>query len=194
MGSTSIPGLPAKPAIDLDVVVRWPLELDKATERFVALGYTHRAHLKMQDRRALKRSGTTHNVYVCLSDGVSLLNHLTFRDHLRTHPADAAVYATLKKELARNFQNDKCRYIKGKTDFILSILEQRFPNFLSQFLWVKRFLDQGQVPLRQQLIFHQRIHFTGLSPAVEPTVHPKVRRKLQPDSVPKTTHVNRINE
>ena len=46
------------------------------------------------------------------------------RDYLRTHPSEAAAYSTLKHRLAEQFPNDRERYVVGKTDFILSILEQ----------------------------------------------------------------------
>jgi GrpB-like predicted nucleotidyltransferase (UPF0157 family) len=124
VGSTAVPGLPAKPAIDLDVVVETHADLFTATERLVSLGYIHRNNLSTPDRRAFKLAGASHNLYVCLRNGVSLLNHVTFRDHLRTHPADAAEYAALKRELVSKFPGNKCQYIEGKTAFILSILER----------------------------------------------------------------------
>ena len=124
VGSTAVPGLPAKPAIDLAIVVETGSDLLIATERLVSLGYMHRHNLSTPDRRAFKVAGTAHNLYVCLRDGISLHNHLTFRDHLRTHPVASAQYAALKWELVRKFPDNKCEYIEGKTAFILSILER----------------------------------------------------------------------
>src|SRR5579884_1064733 len=82
VGSTAVIGLPAKPAIDLDVIVDTQSNLFAARERLKRLGYICREHLSMTDRRAFKLPGFAHNLYVCLRDGISLFNHITFRDHL----------------------------------------------------------------------------------------------------------------
>jgi GrpB-like predicted nucleotidyltransferase (UPF0157 family) len=49
---------------------------------------------------------------------------MAVRDYLRTHPADAVAYSTLKKGLARRFSNERERYVEAKSDFVLSILER----------------------------------------------------------------------
>jgi GrpB protein len=53
-----------------------------------------------------------------------LVYHIALRDHLRNHPADVEAYASLKMRLAEEFSRDIDRYVEGKTDFILSILDQ----------------------------------------------------------------------
>jgi GrpB-like predicted nucleotidyltransferase (UPF0157 family) len=54
----------------------------------------------------------------------ALRNHIAVRDYLRTHPSEALAYSGLKKKLAKRFPYDRERYVEGKTDFILAILDQ----------------------------------------------------------------------
>lgn len=124
VGSTSVPGLAAKPVIDLDVVIPSRAVLPAVTERFLGLGYTYIGDLGIADREAFREppDQPRHNLYVCPADSIGLRNHLAVRDHLRTSAADAVAYAALKRELAERFPFDVDRYADGKSDFILAIL------------------------------------------------------------------------
>lgn len=126
VGSTAVPGLAAKPVIDIDIVIPSRDELPSVIERLAQAGYVHRGNLGIEDRDAFGEPAGSprHNLYVCPRDSVALRNHLTLRDHLRAHPADAAAYAALKKKLAGESPTDIDRYSASKTDFILSILAQ----------------------------------------------------------------------
>lgn len=81
--------------------------------------------------RSLRRepaNAPRHSLYVCSGESLALRNHLTLRDHLRTHPEDVDAYALLKKRLDIEFQDDIDGHGAAKTDFILSILAQHeFP-------------------------------------------------------------------
>jgi GrpB-like predicted nucleotidyltransferase (UPF0157 family) len=127
VGSTSVPGLAAKPVLDIDVVVPSRNEIQLAATRLSNLGYAHRGDLGIEDREAFTapEDRPAHHLYVCPSQSVALLNHLTLRDHLRAHPADVEAYSALKKRLAEQCSGDIDSYIAGKTDFILAILAYR---------------------------------------------------------------------
>jgi GrpB-like predicted nucleotidyltransferase (UPF0157 family) len=124
VGSTSVPGLAAKPVLDIDVVIPSPSEIQLAITRLSSLGYSHRGDLGIEDREAFTApaDGPAHHLYVCPSESVGLLNHLTLRDHLRAHPSDIDKYSTLKKSLAEECSGDINSYVEGKTGFILEIL------------------------------------------------------------------------
>lgn len=124
VGSTAVPGLAAKPVIDIDLVVPAQEQVAHAIEALTGLGYEHRGDLGVEGREAFGQPDglRKHHMYVCLEGTLSLINHLSVRDYLRTHPAAATEYGELKKRLAREFTHDIDAYIDGKTDFILEIL------------------------------------------------------------------------
>jgi len=126
VGSTSVPGLAAKPVIDMTIVL--PTESSVATviDRLAALGYRHRGDLGVAGRQAFERPPGTpdHHLYACVAGSDALRNHLTLRDHLRGDPSAARVYGDLKKDLAARFADDIDAYVDGKTEFILSVLSE----------------------------------------------------------------------
>lgn len=124
VGSTSVPGLAAKPIIDVSLVVPTDVELAQAIERLAGLGYVHQGNLGIEGREAFHHpdGSPRHNLYACPRDSPGLANHLAVRDYLRTHPEVAKEYGELKKRLAREFPNDIESYVDGKTDLMLKIL------------------------------------------------------------------------
>ncbi len=126
VGSTAVPGLAAKPVIDIDVVV---LEHDvsEAIARLGSLGYRHLGERGIPQREAFRRppSSAVHHLYVCPLASAALANHLAVRDHLRSHPEEARAYGELKKQLAIDFAEDVDGYVEAKTEFLLRILRQR---------------------------------------------------------------------
>jgi GrpB-like predicted nucleotidyltransferase (UPF0157 family) len=131
VGSTAVPGLAAKPTIDIDVVVADGAGLEHCIARLATAGYEHQGELGIPGRHAFKRLPVAdgpplprHNLYVCLDGALSLRNHLTLRDWLRAHPEDVHVYAQLKRELAARFPYDIGSYVEGKTALITSILQR----------------------------------------------------------------------
>lgn len=131
VGSTSVPGLAAKPVIDMDVVVASAADMADAIERLAVLGYAHRGDLGIEGREAFHAppEGPAHHLYVCVDGAAALANHLAVRDYLRRNEAAVKAYGSLKKRLARTFPEDIARYVGGKTDFLLRILrESGFPG------------------------------------------------------------------
>jgi GrpB-like predicted nucleotidyltransferase (UPF0157 family) len=135
VGSTSIPGMPAKAILDVDIVVSSLDRLPEVIARLAPLGYNHVGERGVSGREAFKRQDDTvprdgsgrawmrHHLYVCPEDGRELRRHLAFRDHLRTHPEVAAEYAALKTTLAARFATDVDAYCEAKTGFVEAVLQ-----------------------------------------------------------------------
>jgi len=126
VGSTSVPGLAAKPVIDLDVVLGSGDHVPEAVARLATLGYAHRGDLGIAGREAFEPppGAPEHHLYVCPPDSPALANHLALRDHLRGDPQLAAAYGALKQRLARAYAHDIDGYVDGKTAFIVAVLRR----------------------------------------------------------------------
>jgi GrpB-like predicted nucleotidyltransferase (UPF0157 family) len=120
VGSTAVPGLAAKPVIDLVVVVE-PEDVQRAVERLVAIGYVHRGNLGVEGREAFSapEGDPRHHLYVSPTDSEELRAQLAFRDRLRRDRALAAEYVALKRDLAVTFRDDRPGYTEAKTDFVV---------------------------------------------------------------------------
>lgn len=135
VGSTAIPGIPAKPRIDLDVVIESEELLPQISEQLETLGYFQQGNLGRAGREAFGRkddqvpydgSGREwmkHNLYVCPKDSPVLREHLLFRDYLRSHPEIAKEYADLKQSLVEEDRYNQDAYVAGKTGFVAKVLE-----------------------------------------------------------------------
>jgi GrpB-like predicted nucleotidyltransferase (UPF0157 family) len=130
VGSTSVPGLAAKPIVDVDVVVATAADVPVATERLTTLGYGHQGDLGIPGREAFSRptegvlSAVAHNLYVCAADAAELQRHLAFRDYLRAHPDAVQDYAAVKREGARRTPDDRDAYQDFKSPVVRRILER----------------------------------------------------------------------
>jgi GrpB-like predicted nucleotidyltransferase (UPF0157 family) len=124
VGSTAVPGLAAKPIIDIDAVVPSPAEIPMAIDRLASMGYVHSGNLGIEGREAFESPAAlpAHHLYLCVKGGSALANHLAVRDYLRRDPATAAEYGRLKMRLAEQFPHDIESYMAAKTDFLAAIL------------------------------------------------------------------------
>jgi len=124
VGSTAVPGLAAKPIIDVSVVVRAESDVPAAVVCLATLGYVHRGNLGIGGREAFETPDglPAHSLYLCPHDSPGLANHLAVRDHLRGHPDIAKEYGELKKRLAAQSPHEIDRYVDGKTELVLRIL------------------------------------------------------------------------
>lgn len=123
VGSTSVPGLAAKPIVDI-LAGRPPGE--PAAPYVAALrraGYDHRGEQGIPGREFFRR-GTPRSYHVHLAEegGRFWRDHLRFRDALRADPSLAAAYEALKRELAARYPQDREAYIEGKTAFVTGVL------------------------------------------------------------------------
>ena len=124
VGSTSVPGLAAKPVIDMDIVVGSIGDLAECIDALALLGYRHLGDLGIEGREAFDNPPgmPAHNLYLCPHGSTGLRNHLAVRDYLRAHPLVARAYGELKTELARRYAHDIDAYVEGKSRFLLDIL------------------------------------------------------------------------
>lgn len=123
IGSTSVPGLSAKPIIDILPVVKDILQVDTATKAMERLGYEAKGEYGIAFRRYFQKGSDvrTHNVHVFEEGDPEISRYLRFRDWMRIHNDDAQAYATLKIELALKFPQDILKYCFGKDAFVASI-------------------------------------------------------------------------
>ena len=120
IGSTAVPGLAAKPIIDIDLVYE-----DEASgfglirTSLESLGYTHVGDQGIQGREVFKRQGELHHqildtirhhLYVCHRSSAELDRHLFFRNYLRKNAEARHAYAQLKRSIAEQAHQDKKRY------------------------------------------------------------------------------------
>jgi GrpB-like predicted nucleotidyltransferase (UPF0157 family) len=122
IGSTAIPGIHAKPIIDLLAVVRDVRLFDAHGERLAALGYEALGEFGIAGRRYLRKNDhaghRTHQIHAFASGSPQIDRHLDFRDFLKAHPDCAKAYDALKLRLAALYPSDISRYTDGKDDFI----------------------------------------------------------------------------
>lgn len=128
VGSTSVKGLSAKPVIDIDVVIKDYTVFGEVIKALENHGYYYEGDLGIPEREAFGYVGREHlmkhHLYVCPENSRELKRHLLFRDHLRSHPEDAAEYSRIKEEGAALYPEDMDSYIKHKSPFIEKIYKE----------------------------------------------------------------------
>jgi GrpB-like predicted nucleotidyltransferase (UPF0157 family) len=123
VGSTAIPGLGAKPIIDIMVAISELADVEKCIGPLATLGYEFRGEAGIPGRLFFgKGSPRTHNLHRVEGQGDFWRDLILFRDFLRTHPDEASRYYELKRRLAARFGADREAYAEGKTGFIESVL------------------------------------------------------------------------
>lgn len=124
VGSTSVPGLAAKPVIDVDIVVAGE-DVPDAIRAMEAAGFRSLGERGITDRCALEAPGhlpRTHT-YVVVDGSLALRNHLGVRDVLRRDAALREEYAALKRAIAAR-EGDIDRYVGAKSILLSAILER----------------------------------------------------------------------
>ena len=125
IGSTSIPGLSAKPVIDILAGRPGNIPGSSYVAAFKQLGYDHKGAYGIPGRNYFRRgSPRTHHVHMFSTSSEAWEEHLLFRDYLRAHPEIAREYETIKRELAVQFINDKENYTDAKGPFVRSIVRR----------------------------------------------------------------------
>ncbi len=126
IGSTSVPGLAAKPILDVLPVAAGPAEALEAVPRMKALGYRYRGENGIAGRFYFDRvvdGRTVMHVHMFPAGHLEVRRHLLFRDHLRDHPAVAREYQRLKRELAVRYRDDRRTYTDSKAAFITGVID-----------------------------------------------------------------------
>ena len=121
IGSTSVPGLAAKPIIDMIPVVRDIYAVDKLAME--ALGYEAKGEFGIPFRSYFTKGKDirSHNIHIFEQGDSEIERHLKFRDWMHNNPVDKEAYATLKNGLAEKFPNDIEAYCIGKDEFVANI-------------------------------------------------------------------------
>lgn len=126
-GSTAVPGLPAKPLIDMIAAIYSFNELEDFIEPLKRLSYEYMPERMYADRKFFpkgSRSNRTHHLNLVLKDNPKQWSSLLlFRNYLREHEAARDEYAQLKTSLAAKYSDNREAYTKSKNDFIQRILQ-----------------------------------------------------------------------
>jgi GrpB-like predicted nucleotidyltransferase (UPF0157 family) len=123
VGSTSVPGLAAKPILDIDVIVD-ASDVVGAVAALESVGYVHRGDLGVAGREAFFAPGEPRrHVYVCTAGTTNVRNHLAVRDVLRSRDDLRDAYASVKRALAAAPGIDIDTYVAGKSAVLQQVLE-----------------------------------------------------------------------
>jgi GrpB-like predicted nucleotidyltransferase (UPF0157 family) len=132
VGSTAVPGLAAKPVVDIQISVSSLERLSIYLEPLARVGYTHLPFGEV-DRvypffRKPDQWPSTHHIHLCVLGSDHERRHLAFRDYLRDHPAIADEYVQLKRTLAAANQGatleSREAYSLSKTSFVSAVVQR----------------------------------------------------------------------
>jgi GrpB-like predicted nucleotidyltransferase (UPF0157 family) len=126
VGSTAVPGLAAKPVIDILVGVHDLPSSRACFDPLAELAYRY-APYRVQEMHWFCKPDPrrrTHHLHLVPLDSHRYRAELAFRDHLRAHPDEAGEYATLKRELAGRFESDREAYTAAKATFIEGVVSR----------------------------------------------------------------------
>ncbi len=146
IGSTAVPGLAAKPIIDIMAAVRSLDKVDDVAGEFCKIGYEYLGEFGIAGRRYLRKGGDerTHQIHIFRADDWSNIGrHLAFRDYMRTHEKEREEYAKIKIGLARRFPYDIDGYCDGKEDFVCRAEERALSDF--DGIWDRLYIAARQV-------------------------------------------------
>ena len=131
IGSTSVPGLGAKPIIDILIAVRTLEEADQfCVKPIVGLGYEYVKEFEQETpfRRYFRKSNgngvRTHHIHMVEVNSDWWVNHLLFRDYLRADPEARRRYEAHKRQLAEQEWETSNHYAEAKAGFILNMMEE----------------------------------------------------------------------
>jgi GrpB-like predicted nucleotidyltransferase (UPF0157 family) len=121
VGSTAVPGLAAKPILDLQLSVASLAPFAAFADPLARLGYRFVPDPEMPDYPFFGRPPErprSHHLHVCVAGGEQERRHLAVRDFLRAHPEEAAGYAALKRAVAARHPGDRLGYMAGKDRYV----------------------------------------------------------------------------
>jgi GrpB-like predicted nucleotidyltransferase (UPF0157 family) len=133
VGSTAVPGMAAKPIVDLQASVAAIEPTGRYARPLEELGYLFAGDPDSPDfhffGKPVERPRTFH-LHVCAAGSDHELRHLAVRDYLRAQPGEALRYAEVKRELVAAHPGDRLAYIEGKAGYVAA-LEQRALDWLN---------------------------------------------------------------
>ena len=123
IGSTAVPGLAAKPIIDIDIIYNESSDFEYIKNKLGSAGYFHNGNQDVAGREVFKRNGQNddeildkivHHLYICRYDCAELHRHILFRNYLRKYAIAREFYEHLKYEIAKEVKNDRKLYANSK--------------------------------------------------------------------------------
>lgn len=133
VGSTSVPGLPAKPVIDIGVAVRIMDDIPEIIEILKKNGYVFEGDWEDEGGIFVVKESApgvrTLHVHIVGKNDIQWNNYIIFRDALRNEDEIRDQYLALKKELAEKYSDDRVKYTSSKHDFIRGILKDKGVEF-----------------------------------------------------------------
>lgn len=127
IGSTSVPGLKAKPIIDILLVVNDIDGLENYSSQFENFGYEVMGEFEIKGRRYFRKGkdNRTHHIHAFQYDNIQEIErHILFRNYLRQNPEISKEYGELKSKLADKYSTDTDSYADGKDDFVKKIQKE----------------------------------------------------------------------
>jgi GrpB-like predicted nucleotidyltransferase (UPF0157 family) len=123
IGSTAIPGIKAKPVIDILVETKNIEAVDRYNSKMKELGYEAMGEYGIPKRRFFRKGGNnrTHHIHIFQVGNEEIERHINFKEYLIAHPDKAREYSKLKEELVNKYTYDVENYTNGKNDFIKEI-------------------------------------------------------------------------
>ncbi len=124
IGSTSVPGLAAKPVVDILLEITSVEDFDNLQEKLIESGYQFWGDYGIPGRRyiTLGTDPRKFNIHSFESHSPEIQHHLAFRNHLRNNSEVAREYEALKRKVAAGCNHDIEKYCKGKDGFIKNTL------------------------------------------------------------------------
>ena len=188
VGSTAVPGLPAKPIIDIMPIVQSIDKVDKLTDKMAEIGYVAKGDNGINGRRYFRKGSDEHHlahVHTYEPSNLEVSRHLQFRDYLRAHPAARNAYAELKQGLAQQYRENTVAYTEAKTPFIRSV------ERIARHWWLQSYglttprlqlipltLLQLHVSLRRPLLLEQIVGFPIIPKLFDGAVRNALKMKI----------------
>lgn len=126
IGSTAVPGLSAKPVIDIMIVVKDIEQVVNYREIFESMGYHYMGEYGIPGRRYLwkTKNEVDYHLQIFRHDHIGVRNYLLFRDYLIKHPEKLKEYSTVKESASLKFPNDVHAYWQEKRFIIEQFLDE----------------------------------------------------------------------
>lgn len=124
IGSTAIPGIQAKPTIDILAAVKILEGVDNIVEHLEALGFYGYGELGIKGRRYFSRKDNSVHLHVYQEGDPQIARHIIFCEYLISHPEKAKEYEGFKQECATKYPENSIKYAEAKNSFIARLDEE----------------------------------------------------------------------